>query len=317
MSLAAGLGWGAAALAGLLTAYGLGFTLWARAAWPAEGRIIETAHARVHVRETGAGPLVVALHGASANSLEMWAALGPSLGREYRFIAMDRPGQGHSTRPANAHLLAVQAEAAAAVVEDAASGPAILVAHSLGAATALRLAIDRPDLVRGLVLAAPASHPYPGGNAWHTELAATPVVGWAFSATLAPAAGPILAESAIGRTFAPAEPPKDYARQSGLPLLFRPAAFRANARDVVATRREFALQAPHYPTIAAPAIILTADHDTVVSPRLHAHALARELPAAELVTLPGTGHMPHRIRPDAVAAAVERIARMTASPEAD
>jgi len=49
---------------------------------------------------------------------------------------------------------------------------------------------------------------------------------------------------------------------------------------------------------------------------LHAQALARDIPAAELVTLPSAGHAPQWTRADACVAADDRIATMAeASPE--
>lgn len=302
---------------GLLTLYSLGFTAWANARWPAEGRFVEADGARLHVLDSRtAGRPVLLIHGASVNARDLWTSLGPGLEGRYQVMAMDRPGIGHSGRPANAQHLAVQARAAARVIEDNGRGPAIVVAQSLGSATALRLALDRPDLVAGLVLIAPASHPYPGPNAWHARLAATPVIGPVFAWLFVPILGPPMSESGVRGSFGPADPPSGYADQVGLPLLFRPSQFVANGRDVVATKAEFPAQAPRYPDITAPTVILTSDRDTVVSPRLHAQALAQEIPAAELVTLPGAGHAPQWTRGDACIAAVDRIAAMAEpSPE--
>lgn len=302
---------------GLLLLYSLGFTAWANARWPAEGRFVEAEGARLHVLDSAtAGPPVLLIHGASVNSRDLWTSLGSSLAERYQVLAMDRPGTGHSGRPPNAHQLAVQARAAARVIEDNGRGPAIVVAQSLGSATALRLALDRPDLVAGLVLIAPASHPYPGPNAWHARLAATPVAGPIFAWLFVPLLGPPMSEAGVRGSFGPADPPTGYADQVGLPLLFRPSHFLANGQDVVATKAEFPAQAARYPEIAAPTVILTSDRDTVVSPRLHAQALARDIPAAELVTLPSAGHAPQWTRADACVAAVDRIATMAeASPE--
>ena len=97
-------------------------------------------------------------------------------------------------------------------------------------------------------------------------------------------------------------------------LIFRPAAFRASAFDVCASKREFAAQAPRYGELFTPAVVITAEQDRIVSPKRHARALAAELPAAELVIAPDTGHMPHRLRTDLVVAAIRRVNEMTAAP---
>ena len=85
-------------------------------------------------------------------------------------------------------------------------------------------------------------------------------------------------------------------------------------QDVVATRREFAAQSPRYAELFTPTIVITAEKDKIVSPKRHARALAADLPAAELVIAPDTGHMPHRLRTDLVIAAIRRVNEMTREP---
>lgn len=282
--------------------------------WPPFGRFIEAEGARLHVVESGPkdAPRILLLHGASANLRELWGPLAPILGEHHRVIAFDRPGYGHSTRGRGAESLTVQARMMAAVLE-ATGGPATIVAHSLGASIALRLALDRPDLVKGMVLIAPASHPYPGNNAWWARLAAAPLIGELFCWLLIPWLGPSVGKAGVANNFKPGDLPEDYYEDAGVGLIFRPRAFMASAKDVVATKRAFAAQAPSYPDIMTPAIIITGERDNVVSPKIHARALAADLPASELVTAPGAGHMPHRIRPDLVLAAIKRIDAMDAA----
>ena len=66
-----------------------------------------------------------------------------------------------------------------------------------------------------------------------------------------------------------------------------------------------------YGDLLTPAIVITAEKDKIVSPKRHARALAADLPAAELVIAPDTGHMPHRLRTDLVVAAVHRVLAAT------
>ncbi len=253
------------------------------------------------------------VHGASSNLLELWGPLAPALVDTHRVIAFDRPGMGFSTRPKRrGETLALQARCAARVLEASGQGPALIVAHSLGSAVSLRLALDFPHLVTGLVLVAPASHPYPYDNAWWAKLAANPLFGPAFCGLLVPWIGPLMSASGIGHNFWPNSAPADYYQDAGVGLIFRPNAFAASAKDVVATKAEFAAQAPNYPELFAPIVVITADKDRIVNPKLHARALAAELPAAELVTAPSAGHMPHRMRTDLVLAAIRRVNAMAA-----
>jgi pimeloyl-ACP methyl ester carboxylesterase len=280
--------------------------------WPPLGRFIEIDGARVHVIEAGPAdaPPLLLIHGASANLRELWFPLA-ALAGEFRIVAYDRPGMGHSTRQRRgAETLAAQARVAAAVLAATADTPAIVVGHSLGAAVGLRVALEHPELVAGVAAVAPASHPYAGDNAWWARLAATPILGPVFCATIIPALAPLFAKGGVADNFAPGPAPRNYYEDAGVGLFFRPTTFRANALDVIATKREFAAQAPRYPEIFAPTIVVTGDKDRIVSPKRHARALAAELPAAELVIAPGAGHMPHRVRPDLVIAAIRRVAAL-------
>src|SRR5262249_40078747 len=131
--------------------------------------------------------------------------------------------------------------------------------------------------------------------------------------TIVPFVAPFARAGGVANTFAPAQAPEGYIDDAGVPLAFRPQAFIASARDVCATKSEFALQAPRYGEIYAPTVIVSADKDRVVSPKRHASALSVELAAAELVTAPGAGHMPHRIRPDLLIEGVRRVESMAAA----
>lgn len=286
------------------------------ARWPPEGRVINVGGARVHVREAGPAeaPRVLLIHGANANLNELWTPFAADLARDFRVIAMDRPGMGYSSRPRRAHQLALQAKLAAEVLRNTGDGPAIIVGHSLGAAVALRLALEAPQLVRALVLLAPLSTPWQGHPIWWARLAATPVLGHLFCGLIIPNLGPALAHANIDRNFAPSGAPENYFEKSAVGLAFRPLAFRSSARDVCSASAELAAQAPRYPEIFAPAIVITAEKDRVISPKRHARALAAALPAGELVIAPDTGHMPHQLRPDLALAAIRRVNAMAEAP---
>lgn len=310
----------AAALAVAITALTLNarrYTRWANAKWPAQGRFVEGGGATLHIREAGpkGAPPILLIHGASSNLLELWTPLADEFSPLHRVIAYDRPGMGHSSRPRrNGHTLAYQAQCAARVLEDAGASPAIIVGHSLGSAVALRLALDHPGHVRGLVLVAPACNPYPGKNAWWARLSATPILGDLFCGLIIPWLAPMLAPASVANNFWPAPTPVDYTDEAGVGLIFRPRAFRASAQDVVATNSEFATQAPRYSELFTPTVIITAEKDKIVSPKRHARALAAAMPAAELVIAPDTGHMPHRLRTDLVVAAIRRVNEMASLP---
>jgi pimeloyl-ACP methyl ester carboxylesterase len=332
----------AAALAVALAAHLLAlnartYTQRTDARFPPTGRFIDADGVRLHVREAGplgppaseaanagedaGGPRsapILLIHGASSNLLELWGPLADEFAPLHRVIAYDRPGMGHSARAKrDAHIMKSQAACAARVLEQTGSGPALIVAHSLGSAVALRLALDHPHLVSGLVLVAPACNPYPGKPAWWARLSATPILGDIFCGLLIPWLGPAMSPQSVANNFWPAPVPVNYLETAGVPLIFRPRAFRASAIDVCASNAEFAAQQPRYGDLLTPTVIITAEKDRIVSPKRHARALAADLPAAELVIAPDTGHMPHRLRTDLVIAAIRRVNEMTSAPAED
>lgn len=290
------------------------------ARFPPTGRIIEADGVRLHMREAGpqGAPRMLLIHGASSNLLELWGPLADEFSPLHRVIAYDRPGMGYSTRAKrDAQTLASQARCAARVLEQSGQGPALIVGHSLGAGVALRLALDHPHLVSGLVLIAPACCPYPGKPAWWARLSATPILGDIFCGLLIPWLGPPMSPTSVANNFWPAPVPVNYLEEAGVPMIFRPRAFQASALDVCATNAEFGAQQPRYAELFTATVIITAEKDRIVSPKRHARALAAMLPAAELVIAPDTGHMPHRLRTDLVIAAIRRVNEMTSASAAD
>ncbi|MEO1552994.1 MAG: alpha/beta hydrolase [Pseudomonadota bacterium] len=278
-------------------------------AHPAEGTFVTVNGADVHVLQQGdAGPVVLMIHGASANAREFDWTLAPKLADSHRVLMMDRPGHGHSERPSDAQMLAIQAEQAAGVLRALAPGEkAIVVGHSFGGAVSLRLALDHPDLVDGLVLLAPVSHDWGGGGeAWYNKYASHGLIGPVFT-QLVPVVGPSQVKSGITNVFSPKPAPDGYFEKSGIGLLFRPANFAANAKDVNALRAQLAGQQDRYSEISVPTIVFSGALDTVISPPLHVGKLKHQVDGLELVKLGDGGHMPHHAYGDDVAATIRRL----------
>ncbi|HUJ35639.1 MAG TPA: alpha/beta fold hydrolase [Solirubrobacteraceae bacterium] len=113
----------------------------------------------IAIDETGQGRPLVLLHGVGA-SRAIWRRVTPALAEDRHVIAPDLPGFGESSAAAKGFELAGVAEVLADRLAECAGEPFNLLGNSLGGAVALELAVLRPDLVRRLVLAAPAGlHP--------------------------------------------------------------------------------------------------------------------------------------------------------------
>jgi pimeloyl-ACP methyl ester carboxylesterase len=99
----------------------------------------------------GDGPPVILLHGLGGAAVN-WTLLAPLLARGHRVVAPDLPGHGRSGKLAGLGDLRPFADVVEAVGEREEALPAAVVGHSLGGVVALRLAVDRPEAVRALVL---------------------------------------------------------------------------------------------------------------------------------------------------------------------
>lgn len=281
---------------------------------PPTGQTVTVNGHGLHVLSAGQrSDTVVLIHGASANAREFTSNLIPALRDDFTVLAPDRPGHGYSDRPgSDGGILAMQARQMAGLISETGRGPVLVIGHSYGGAVALRLALDYPEAVRGLILLAPVTHDWGenGGTAWYNHVAAPPAIGHAF-AQLAPLVGPGAAKSGMNSVFHPSPVPEDYYTQAGIGLLFRPRAFRANARDMVALKAELADQQTRYGELRLPIIVFSGAKDTVLKPQLHARRLEKQAANVELVRLPDGGHMPHHDHAAAIAEAARRLASAT------
>ncbi|MHC2435546.1 alpha/beta fold hydrolase [Bradyrhizobium sp. USDA 4451] len=303
------------AVAGLALATQLGVQLIQRA-FPPHGRIIEVSGARLHVVELGprdaAEPPIVMLHGASSN-LRAMQPLGVQIAKARRVILIDRPGHGWSTRNCVADSTpAIQGRMIVEALTKIGVSRAIVVAHSWAGALALRIALDHPDRVAGLVLLAPVAYPWRGGAGRYNDVISTPLIGPLLAHTITLPLGCLVADSGARGVFAPQPMPVDFISDSATLLLLRPREFTANARDLVTLKAAVVEQAPRYAELKMPVTIISGDVDKTVSTGIHSRPLAATAPNAGLIVLPDVGHMVQYAAPDLVASEIEAMAeRMT------
>lgn len=293
------------------------------ARYPPVGRFVEVAGGRLHYVEAGPADrppraTIVFLHGASSSHADHMVTLGRRLSDRYRVLAFDRPGHGWSERIAGA--AAATPVRQAAIIREALAKlqveRAVVVAHSWAGSVLPNLALDHADVVAGTVYLAPVTHPWPGGEiAWYYGPAASSWFGWLMTRTITTPLGVLALGSVARAVFSPQEPPPDYIDRAHIPLVVRPSAFQANAQDVAGLYAAVTAQAPRYRDIRVPTVIVSGDADNIVWTDVHSRGLARDVPGARLVILPGVGHMPHHAAPDRVVAEIERLAENPVTAE--
>ena len=284
-------------------------------AHPAQGKMIEVAGAALHIVDIGpraaAGPPVVMLHGASSNLEVMRQPVGATLAKNHRVILIDRPGHGWSTR-ANLEdsTPAIQGRMIDEALTKLGIGKAIFVAHSWAGALGLRMALDYPQRVAGLVMLAPVAYPWPGGVGIYNDIVTRPVIGPLLAYTITLPLGLLLTEPGARSVFLPQIMQEDYVRATATPLLLRPRSFLANAFDLVTLKAAVTAQAPRYGAIKVPTVVIAGDTDKTVSTSIHARPFTAAVPGAKLIVLPDLGHMVQNAEPDLVVREIE--AMMTA-----
>ena len=224
----------------------------------------------VRYQVAGEGEPVVLVHGLSG-STRWWARNITALAGKYRVYLVDLPGFGAMRRLRRHFVLAEAASWLAAWMEAVGLGEAYLVGHSMGGYVCLRLAAQRPEALRRLVLVAPAG--VPAGRSLFGHLV------------------PLLL------AFRPASP-------SFLPVLVYdamrtgPATLWRAARDLLAEDVREDLR-----HIDAPTLLIWGERDPLVPPSI-GDLLRREIAGSHLLVLENAGHVPMFDRPQGFNAAL-------------
>jgi pimeloyl-ACP methyl ester carboxylesterase len=254
------------------------------------------------VTVAGAGDPVVLVPGLFGSAFGYRRLIPLLTDAGFRTIVVEPLAIGTSTRPEHAdYSLTAQADRIAAALDQLGVRRAIVIAHSLGASMAYRMAYRRPDLVRGIVS-------IDGGPA---ERAATPAFRRAME--LAPWIKLFGGINRVRRKIR-AQLIRESADTSWVSDAVVEGYTRGAAQDLDATLKAFVAMArrreperlqPHLPEIRCPVRLLvgTAPHDGGIRAG-EVTVLAEALPAFILDSIPGVGHFIQEERPEVVVAAV-------------
>jgi pimeloyl-ACP methyl ester carboxylesterase len=255
----------------------------------------------IAIDETGQGPPLVLLHGVGANRA-VWRRVTPALAEDRHVIAPDLPGFGESAPAASGFDLDTAAEALAGPLAERAGGPFDLLGNSLGGAVAVRLAVARPDLVRRLVLSAPAGFaPSPralravAGALGDRAVAVRRVVGT-----------PVVRVPAVRRALlwgAVAEPQRLSADDARIMLEASRGSTRVGAAVSAVLRADLRADLDR---LHAPVGVIWGWRDRVI-PISTLRQIRASRPDVLVVTIPRAAHVPQVERPEEFVAAVRRL----------
>jgi len=231
----------------------------------AEGHI-EHDGARIWYADYGAGAPVILLHGGLGHSGNWGYQVPALLAAGRRVLLIDSRGHGRSTRDARPFSYELMAGDVLAVMDALRLEQAAVVGWSDGACIALILAMRAPARIAGVFFF--ACNMDPGGVKEIGQL------------------GPVV-ERCLARHA------RDYAELSATPDQFE--AFAEAVGLMMKTQPDYS--ARDLGAIRRPVAIVQSEHDEFIKHE-HAEYLARSIPGAEYIELPGVSHFAPLQRPE-------------------
>ena len=278
---------------------------------PPEGRWVEAGDARLFVQEWGpaAGPLLLLSHGTGAWSGTWFDLPAVLAGAGWRVVAVDLPPFGFSTThapsPKADYTRVAQARRLLGVIDALGARDVTLVGHSFGAGPALEAALIGSERLHELVLVDPALGLGAQGEPPLCEspgLADALLAGGRMRRALIgglvthPNLTPLLLQQFVHRVEA--------VSSTRVPAYQRPFGQLGFSTRLGDWARIFSrascegARSLHPASLTAwasrgmPLTLIWGEHDGVTPPA-QGRALKHWMPSAELVVIPGVGHIPH------------------------
>lgn len=255
------------------------------------------------VSGTGEVPLVL-VHG-SWGSHHNWDLVVPALAESFRVLTYDRRGHSESERSPEQGSVREDVADLAAMIEHLGPGPAWVAGNSFGASITLRLAGERPDLLRGII-----AHEPPLFSLLANDRAVAPML-----AEVGKTIGAVIDRIASGDHAGAAEQfVETVALGPGAWVQLPPdlqQTFITNAPTFLDEARDpeqLAFDLAWIRTFPRPALLTRGDQ----SPPTFAPVVAKVadvLPNASVFTFQGAGHIPHATHPAAYIEAIRTFIR--------
>jgi pimeloyl-ACP methyl ester carboxylesterase len=261
-----------------------------------EREMVSHNNVQIDVMVEGQGPVVVFLPSLGRSGRDYDAVSARLAANGFRVLRPEPRGIGLSTGPMDGLTIHDLAVDVASVVEHENKGPVVVLGHAFGNFVARMLATDRPDLVRGVVVAAASAGKVPPGS---TEKPIGPEIRRAIDG-----AGDLTLPEAQRLEylrvafFAPGNDPTVWLG-GWYPKVLE---MEGHARDVTPVDEYFAAG-------RAPILDLQAENDTV-APRRFSNVLTSMLGnRVTVVVIPNAGHALAPEQPAAMSDAIAVFAR--------
>jgi len=249
---------------------------------------------------TGPATALVLLHGFPLDH-RMWDDLTGSLATDLQVLAPDLPGLGGAAVPDGEPSVDRSADEVAALVEAAGHERVVVAGLSMGGYVALALAERHPGLVAGLALVDTKSTADEEPARANRERVADEVESSGSVEAVLGMVGSLLSDESVRERPDLPSIVTGWIREqqpSGIAWSQRAMATRSDRSDVLAD-------------FDGPVVVVVGEDDTI-TPLAAAQHMASTARDAELVTVPGAGHLSALEAPGPVAAALDRLLRRAA-----
>ena len=284
---------------------------------PPEGRFIEIGGVRLHYIERGTGDAVVLLHG-NGSMIQDFESSGllELASKEFRVLAFDRPGFGHSERPrGKVWTPDAQADLIARALSRLGISNAIVLGHSWGASVAVAMGIKHPTLVRALILASGYYYPSLRPDALASLAPSLPLIGDILSHTLSPLISRAIWPVAMRKIFGPKAVPGKF-RAFPKEMALRPSQIRASAEEAAMMVPDAFVMRGQYADLKMPVVIVAGDQDRLIDIEAQSARLHSALPHSSFHRIHENGHMIQQTATQHVMSAIREAANGPASKAA-
>lgn len=246
----------------------------------------------LYYEEHGSGDPLLLVMGLAADSTA-WLFQLPAFSERYRTIVFDNRGVGRSSKPAGPYTIRQMADDAAALLAALGIARTHVVGVSMGGMIAQELALQHPERIRSLVLA--CTYPEPDEEVRLGRATSMAQLGGNVDASgnatidLGTIDPMMIFQTLLPKVFSPAFlmnqlPTLMQLFGGALQYGFSIEAIMAQVDAVMSHKATDRLQ-----TVTAPTLVLTGDADLLIPPA-NSDLIAREIPGAQLVKIPGGTH---------------------------
>ncbi len=269
--------------------------------WPNRdaSRFIFAGGINWHVQVMGQGPNLLLLHGTGA-ATHSWRDLLPLLAENFTLIAPDLPGHGFTSQPEKAGMtLPGMAKGVAALLDQLGMQPDYAAGHSAGAAVLAQMCLANRIAPKALASLNGAMLPLP----FHGV--AAPLMGPLARLFASNPLVPMLfawqaADGAVVRKLLQGTGSKIDAQGEKFYGRLARRSLHAGAALTMMANWDLKTFAQNLPNLKTRLLLVVGENDRSIPPA-DAQRIKQLLPNAEILAIPGLGHLAHEERPAEVA----------------